>query len=101
MSDVSHQKGTSRAQRAGLKISVSVVENIIRVSAGKVKHVPVDTSVYLSGLIEYITGDILDAAILITRGGGRKTITKDDIDQAIVQDIELIQIFIRLLDVHI
>ena len=80
----------TRASRAGLELSVSKVENIIRSVWGG--DMGSGAPVYLAGVLEYILSEILEVSSTVTEENKRSTLSVAFIDSAIYNDVDLLQL---------
>lgn len=94
-----HPKGTSRSKKAGLDIQVSIVETMIRSMVAnneyKGMRVSAESAVYASGVLEYLTIEILDGSIEKANKENKKTISYDHVVNAMKEDIDFGALFHR------
>ncbi len=90
------KKSTSRADKAGLTMSVSKVHThmLKKKQANGVTRVSASAPVWLTAAIEYFAAELLEQAGNVTidpkqKGGSRKRITVEDLIKALRSDAEL------------
>ena len=80
----------SRTSRAGLRISVSVTENLIRQVKNRIGSM---SAVYLAGVLEYMVTEILKGSIDIAKYAKKVRVTVRHLYQGIFLDKELSDFF--------
>ena len=92
----SKQNRISKSNRSGLEFSISRIESILRNQVlRKHNNLSQTASVYLAGVLEYLTAEILELAGNAARDNKRSRIIPRHIFLAIMNDEELGELFAR------
>jgi histone H3/H4 len=76
----------SRSSQAGVKLSVSRIEKLIRARVGPSLRVSDEVSVYLAGALEKSLRMLFEKALLETRLDRRKVVTAKNVQKAVVDN---------------
>jgi histone H2A len=82
------KKSMSKQAKAGLTLPVSRINRTMKTSSGA-KRIGGSAPVYMTAVLEYIAGEILELAGNHTQGAKRKRVTPEDIILSIRSDEEL------------
>lgn len=93
----SDQKNIGRRSRAGVAVSVSAAENILR-AINTEKNINTKAPVYFAGILQGFFVELLKNTVPILEKRKKKTLTPLFINQAINERAELVSIFSNTLD---
>ncbi|KAH0510806.1 histone H2A-Bbd type 1-like [Microtus ochrogaster] len=92
MEDNRQKCNISRSARAQLNFSVSRIERFLREGNFSQRLSP-SAPVFLAGVLEYLTADVLRLSVKEAQASGRKRITPEHISWAVENDKHLRKIF--------
>lgn len=82
------KKSVTKQAKAGLVLPVSRINKTMKVQSG-LKRIGGSAPVYMTAVLEYLVGEILELAGDHTAGSNRKRVTPEDVVLAIRSDSEL------------
>ncbi|XP_057616571.1 histone H2A-Bbd type 1 [Chionomys nivalis] len=92
MEDNRQKSNTSRSARAQLNFSVSRIERFLR-EGNFSQRLSASAPVFLAGVLEYLTADVLDLSGKEAQANGKKRITPEHVSWAIENNKHLRKIF--------
>lgn len=96
---VNKKKKTSAAKKAGLVFPPARVRSLMMAIIPDYKadvRISSPAPVYLTGVVEYLTSELLELGVAVARDAGRHTLRSEDIQKAIEKDDELRRTLCRL-----
>lgn len=88
----SKKTAVSKSKRSGLTLPIARFNRYMKTKSG-LKRVAAGAPVYLTAVVEYLAGEMLESAGTMARDRSRKTITDEDLKSALRKDPDLARLF--------